>query len=191
VTYRCLVSDVHYTNASAIGSEAARAAWALAAREALIETAQVYNSVITYKALAEYVQTRTLVRTKQLTHHWIGDVLGRVAVDCGQRGEPILSALCVDSTGSVGAAYANAVRAVLGDDIGDADDHAAAERLACYGHFGAHLPPGGGVAALTPALRQRRERARKSKAASPDKPLNVCPTCNTLLPASGVCDYCD
>lgn len=191
MAYRGSVSDVYFTNASAIGSEAARATWALAARDALIETARVYHSVITYKELSTYVQERSKVKTNQLMHYWIGDVLGRVAKDCGERGEPILSALAVDSTGSVGASYASSVSSVLGDDIGDPDDHAARERLACYGHFGATIPRGGGVPALTPALQKRRERAKKTAAANPDKPLNVCPTCNTLLPASGVCDYCD
>jgi hypothetical protein len=185
------VSDPVYTNASAIGSEAARATWALAARETLIATAADYHAVISYKELAESVQQRTLVRTTQMRHHWLGDVLGRVTVECGRRGEPLLPSLCVDATGSVGPGYAANVSQVAGDDIGDPDDHAAQERLACYGHFGAELPRGGGVAALTPMLQKRRDRARKSRATDPDRPVKVCPTCHTAVPASGICDYCD
>lgn len=183
--------DLPYTNATAIGSEAARATWALAARESLIATAGTYHAVTTFKELADAVQERSRVRTTQMRHHWIGDVLARVTVECARRGEPLLAALCVDATGSVGAGYAAAVAEVVGDDIGDPDDHAAQERLACYGHFGAELPRGGGVAALTPMLQKRRERARKSRATDPDRPVRVCPSCHTAVPASGVCDYCD
>ena len=36
------------------------------------------------------------------------------------------------------------VIAARGSLDGDADDHAARERLECYRHFGAELPAGGG-----------------------------------------------
>lgn len=179
-----------YTQASEIGDEAARSTWALAAREVLITTAGSYHAVITYKELAALVQERALIRTDQRTHYWIGDVLGRVARDCAARNEPMLSSLCVDATGSVGKGYAAAVGELRDLSTVDADDHAAQERLLCYRHFEADLPKGGGVPALTPQLRERRDRAFARVVVS-DKMPTICATCNMALPASGQCDYCD
>jgi hypothetical protein len=182
-------TEVPYTNASAIGTEHARATWALAAREQLIDTAGSYQAVITYKELADSVQARTRIRTDQLRHYWVGDVLGRVARDCTERGEPLLSSLCVDASGSVGTTYAAVVLEVRGKAPKDSDDHAATERLACYKHFGATLPHGGGTPALTSQLSAKRTRDRK--AAAEDKPLNVCPIHFTTFSVTGVCDQCE
>ena len=164
--------------------------WAAQARNALIETAGSYNSVITYKELSELVQERSGVTTSQLMHHWIGGVLGHVTQECAERDEPNLSSLCVDSTGSVGAGYVTAVGKVHGKLEGNADDHAAAERLRCYGHFGATLPAGGGFPELTPQVQRKRDRESAVRMAAIREP-GICPTCNTAVPASGVCDYCD
>ena len=199
-----------YTNASVVGSEHARATWALAARERLIETARSYHSVLTYQELADFVQQRTLVRTDQAMRYWIGDVLTRVGMDCAGRGEPLLSALCVNASGSVGAGYAGAVERARGETPADPDDHAAHERLECHRHFGAELPETGGVAALTPEVEAKRSRARtpgsgsrggsrrtastgtsRAAAKAPEKPLNLCPVHFTQLPATGVCDLCE
>lgn len=75
-----------------------------AARERLIATARVYHAVTTYKELAQEIQVDTGVRTRMLLMNWIGAVLGLVAEDCAKRGEPLLSALCVNQEGSVGRA---------------------------------------------------------------------------------------
>ncbi|HZJ05769.1 MAG TPA: hypothetical protein VFD59_09895 [Nocardioidaceae bacterium] len=156
----------------------------------LLAAAGRYHGVVTYKELAAQVQHRTGIRTKQLMHYWIGDVLGRVSADCSRRGEPLLSSLCVNAGGSVGDGYAVAVHATSGVTPGDPDDHAAHERLACYRHFGAaDLPSDGGVPALTPKLAATRGRARQAKAI--DRPIAMCPTCHMQLPATGVCDHCD
>jgi hypothetical protein len=184
-------SSQEWREASEVGIEEARAAWALAARPILIEVATHYHEVITYKDLALEAQRVTGVRTSQQMHYWIGDVLGRVSRDSFGRGEPLLSALCVNADGSVGERYAASVAdttADLADD--DGDDHAALQRLACYRHFGAgDLPDDGGSPALTPALTARRARAKKVRLA--EAPVDVCPTCNTQLPATKVCDnYC-
>src|SRR3712207_8305122 len=88
--------------------------WTHEARERLIETAGSYHAVITYGELAEDVQARSGLRTKQLPWHWIGEVLGAVADDCARRDEPILSALCVHRDGTVGDGYAKAVHRVRG-----------------------------------------------------------------------------
>lgn len=193
-------AKVRYTNAKTVGAEHARATWALAARELLIDAAKSYHSLVTYQELAEFVQRRTLIRTDQLMHYWIGDVLTRVAKDCAQRREPILSALCVNASGSVGAGYASVVHEIRGEVLDQPDVHASHERLDCYRHFGADLPAGGGVPALTPQLEVKRIRSRPrpgssprtpATARSPEKPLNLCPVHFTQLPATGVCDDCD
>ena len=59
-----------------------------------------------------------------------------------------------------------------------------------YRYFQApDLPADGGSPALTPQLTARRARAKKIRLA--EAPIDVCPTCNTQLPATKVCDnYC-
>jgi hypothetical protein len=179
-----------WRDASEVGIEESRAAWAEAARPILIGVAQHYHEVITYKALATEAQRVTGVRTSQQMHYWIGDVLGRVSRDSFRRGEPLLSALCVNADGSVGERYAASVADTTADLTDDGDDHAALQRLACYRHFEAvDLPADGGSPALTPALAARRARAKKVRLA--EAPVDVCPKCNTQLPATKVCDnYC-
>lgn len=176
-------------DASEMGDDAARTAWAESAREVLIETAGKYHSVITSKELAATVMSRSNIVTKRPSHYWIGDVLGRVAMDSAKRGEPLLSSLCVNADGSVGAGYAPSVVAARGEISGDPDDHAARERLECYRAFGADLPSGGGSWALTPRLSASRSRERRAAAAEKMPPL--CPKCHTAVPSTGICDYCD
>jgi len=170
--------------------EESRAAWAEAARPILIDVAQHYNAVITYKDLAEEAQRVTGVRGSQQMHYWIGDVLGRVSRESFSRGEPLLSSLCVKADGTVGERYAVAVAETTDDLTADADDHAAAQRLACYRFFEASdLPNDGGQPTLTPQLTARRARAKKVRLA--EVPIDVCPSCNQQLPATKVCDnYC-
>jgi hypothetical protein len=176
-------------DAAEVGEDASRVAWADAAREVLLETAAKYHSVITSKELATAVMERSNIHTKRPSHYWIGDVLTRVATECAERGEPLLSSLCVNADGSVGASYAASVVAVRGSLDSDADDHAARERLECHRAFGADLPSGGGSWALTPRLSASRSRERRAAAAEKLPPL--CPKCHTAVPATGVCDYCD
>ena len=170
-----------------VGPEEARAAWAVAARDVLVPTARNYRGLITFKELAAAVQKKSGITTTQLTTYWIGDVLSRVAEDCSSRGEPNLSALCVDATGSVGSGYVAIVQRVRGEAPEDGDMHAAEERLECHRFFGADLPTGGGTRALSTQEKSRRDRAKK--AAPYDG--NTCSKCNMELPASGMCDYCD
>ncbi|HET6561648.1 MAG TPA: hypothetical protein VFG72_07215 [Marmoricola sp.] len=198
------LDPLRYTNATTVGQEHARATWALAARERLVETAGVYHGTISFKELADFVQRRSLVKTTQLHMHWIGDVLGRVSGECARRGEPFLAALCVDARGHVGGGYVTAVEQHRGPISGDPDEHAAHERLDCYRHFGAPLPEGGGEPAYAPkpvakavAAEGTAPRVRASRAKAPakpvveEKPLVVCPVHFTVVPASGVCDMCD
>jgi hypothetical protein len=186
--------NLPYPTATAVGQEHARATWALAARERLIETARTYHAVLTYKELSEFVQRRSLIKTNQLQQHWIGDVLGRVATTCAENGEPLLSSLCVDAHGRVSARYITAVEQHRGELVGDPDEHAAKERLECHRFFGAQLPPDGGVPARTSQLKS--PRARTTTKAAPkvvpvEKPPVLCPVHFQVVPASGVCDLCD
>jgi hypothetical protein len=207
-----------WVNAAVIGQEAARQTWALAAREKLEETARTYGAVVTYKELADWVQERSLIRTKQLHMHWIGDVLARVSAACHERGEPLLSALCVDARGHVGPGYAVAVEMQRGTPLADPDDHASHERLACHRWHGADLPEDGGLPVVTvrppapraPARTTSRSpggqgaspraatptrtagsRTTSRPASAPEKPLAVCPVHSTVLPATGICDDCE
>ncbi|MEO7942846.1 MAG: hypothetical protein ABIR34_05540 [Marmoricola sp.] len=198
-------------DASDVGSTAARAAWADAARPVLLEAAGRYRATVTYKQLAAAVQQSTGITTTQPMHQWIGDVLGRVTDECQARGEPLLSSLCVSIQGSVGQGYADAVEHARGTRPTDPDDQAAHERLSCYRHWEATgLPRDGGTplrtAHFTP-VRKASSRKTAPRSAAPrkaptrkptlapaapaPKPIPLCPRCFTQVPASGVCDYCD
>ena len=174
-----------------VGPEAARLAWAAAAREVLVELAGTYQAVITHKELAQLVMERSGVTTRQLSQHWIGDVLVAVGEDSVARDEPILSALVVDALGSVGKGYAAAggsAAKIEPAELEDADDRAAIERFKCYELFGATMPEDGGRAALTPRLARSRERQRAARIAAIEP--TVCPSCNFVVPPTGVCDNC-
>ena len=203
------MNEVPWIEAATIGSEASRETWALAARHILADTAGEYHAVITAPELADAVQQRSRIRTRQGAHYWIGDVLYRVAEDCHRRREPLLSALCVTASGRMGDWYADTVLTVRGEHVGDAEEHAAVERLDCYRVHGAELPPGGGEPARPVRVRAERTRTprsttrattRAAKATKTAKPARVvkveaapkiCDRCFTALPASGHCDYCD
>ena len=165
----------------------AQALWVAAAREHLVATAKVYHAVTTYKELAEQVQAGTGVRTRMLMMNWIGGVLGLVAEDCARRGEPLLSALCVNQEGSVGPGYGPSVASLRGETPDDGDSHAAHERLACYRHFGARIPVDGGRPALTPTMQRRRDRETAQR---PERRGAICPSCFVELPVSGTCMNC-
>ncbi len=177
-------------DAADLGPEASRAAWASAARDVLLMTVNKYQSVITQKELAARVQTLAGVSTTQQIRHWIGDVLRLVAQECGSRNEPLLHALVVDDSGSVGDSYAAAVVAAGQDLPADPDDHAARERLACYRHYeSANLPADGGRPELVAKLAAARTRARK--ASFEERHVPLCPKCHLQLAATGECGNCD
>ena len=170
----------------------ARSAWVPLARESLLQTAQTYNAYVTYRDLAEELQSKSGIRTKQLTHYWIGKVLGAVSHECHQLDEPLLSSLCVHQNGSVGASYGSALDETYGGPRPDDLDVAAAEeRLKCYGHFGAQVPADGGQPTLTPMLaatRKKRALATRAKAAiEVEVERGICPECHLRLPSSGRC----
>ena len=114
--------------------------------------------------------------------NWIGDVLTLVGTDCHERGEPLLSALCVQKDGTIGDGYGVALVKINGGDApDDLDQQAAEERLRCYQHFGAVMPADGGRAQLTPEVTARRRKAAKQ--AKEDAPKVTCPKCNIVLAA--------
>jgi hypothetical protein len=198
-------------DATEVGTATARAAWAEAARPVLLDAAGRYRAKVTYSQLATAVQQATGITTAQPVHQWISDVLGRVTDECQSRGEPLLSSLCVTAQGSVGQGYADAVERARGTRPSDPDDHAAHERLSCYQHWHAEgLPRDGGTplrtAHFTPARKAAPRKAaprpaspRRAPAGTPTaarkaaetKPVQLCPSCFTAVPASGICDYCD
>jgi hypothetical protein len=182
------LDEESWQDATDVGNETARTAWAEAARGILADAARHYGSTVSHKEMSTLVQESTRIRTRQPAHYWIGDVLGRVARDCAGRDEPMLSSLCVNAQGSVGADYAPVVAELTGTPIPDGDDHAAHERLACHRHFEATMPASGGHAQLTDRLAAARTRSRK--AAKEARPADVCPSCNMALPATGECDSC-
>lgn len=182
-TYR--ISD-----GSRVEFSAAVAAWTTAALPVLERVARTYHATITYQELGEEVQQITGIHTRMLLMHWIGQVLGGASRESHRRGQPMLSALCVHSDGTVGIGYSQAIMDNYGGPLpADLDMHAAEERLRCYQYFGANLPPGGGKPALTPQVAARRVwLTRQARGATPDQPY--CPICNLMLPVSGICDNC-
>ena len=207
------MSDVPWVEATTIGSEDAHATWALAARMRLEEVAREYHAVIGYAELADWVQQRSRIRTRQQPGQWMPDVLFRTMQDNRDRREPLLASLCVDASGHVLANYAGCVQYLRGTEPSDADRHAAEERLACYRWFGAELPAGGGEpgpmpterplrrtaevgGSSRPGARARTGRSAPTQSARPrvartDVVPAICPRCYMALPASGQCDTCD
>jgi hypothetical protein len=199
-------------DAAEVGWSTAREAWAEAARPVLLQAAGRYRATVTWKQLSGAVQESSGITTSQPVAKWIGDVLARVTTDSHSRNEPLLSSLCVSMQGSVGEQYAEAVEQARGVRPADPDEHAAEERLACYRHWEATgLPRDGGTPLRTAHFKPVRRaaapkatprvagtprsstrKAAPAKAAPPaEKPIRLCPTCFTQVPASGICDYCD
>ncbi len=178
------------SDGSAVEMADAKAAWVPLAREALLGVAGVYHGLISSADLAATLQSQSGIHTKQLTHYWIGDVLSSVAADCHAKDEPLLSALCVQQNGQIGAGYAAAFTDAYGDPAPeDLDMSAAEERLKCYQFFGAKMPADGGHPALTPQVATKRRTAQKR--AQEDRVRPVCPTCHLTVPANGRCDTCE
>lgn len=166
------------------------AAWTAAAVPILERVAEIYNATITYQELGRQVQDITGIHTRVLLMNWIGQVLAGASRESHRKGQPMLSALCVHSDGTVGDGYGQAVienyKCELPHDL---DMHAAEERLRCYRHIGAILPQDGGRPELTPQVATRRAwAAQRAQISVPNQ--KCCPTCNIALPLSGQCDYC-
>jgi hypothetical protein len=90
------------SDGSRVEFAAAVAAWTAAAVPVLERVARTYHATISYKEPGEEVQHVTGIRTRVLLMNWIGQVLGGVSRISHRRGQPMLSALCVHSDGTVG-----------------------------------------------------------------------------------------
>lgn len=170
-----------------VASDTADALWARSAREALIETARSYHAVIAYKELAAKIVSDSGIKTSFILPSWIGKVLGEVERESSERGEPLLSSLCVRQDGTVGDGYGVAAGANLTD--ANREKHAAMERFKCNQHFGATMPDDGGQPAMTRQPRPKAERVSRVRAEP--KVGALCPTCFMETSITGVCDNCD
>ncbi|MGC5019225.1 hypothetical protein [Micromonospora sp. DT47] len=175
-------------NGDQISAQEAWDIWAYHAYDILVEVAGSYHAIITYGELRDRFQASSGIRTSALLQNWIGEVLNRVIREAHRRGDPPLSALVVRlDDGMVGGGYEEVLQVTGGPPVADEiarEKHAAAARLACYRHFGAALPTGGGVPALAPKLRATLKR----NAPEPRRPL--CPSCFVQLPVIGACASC-
>ncbi|MGJ9414137.1 hypothetical protein ACHAAC_15650 [Aeromicrobium sp. CF4.19] len=181
------------------------ARWTPAALEVLRETASRYGAVITTYQLADEVTARTGVPSPTERRTWIGDLVEMTALAAERAGDPPLTSLCVQRDGTVGEAYVRVVAATTGDIVRDVEQRAAEDRLACYRALAENMPADGGTprparprSPSRPGSTSRPAGTRKAAATSSRatnaaavKPVAVCPTCFTALPATGQCDYCD
>lgn len=174
-----------------VSYEDAVVAWKAAAVPYLEGVAGTYGSFVTYKEFGEAVQEASGIRTRLLLHHWTSKVLAAVT-ESSAPDEPMLTALVVRQDQGMGAGYAKAAGARDGAVPDDPELHAARERLACYGRYGATLPSNGGEPRFTPRVAAVRSGRLASGAARPDPPKRpACPTCFLSLPASGLCHVCE
>ena len=186
----------HLANGKYVSQADAIRQWTPAAREVLIETARQYGGWITYQELSDRIQKSTGITTDQLLAHWIGRVLGAVAADAEQRGEPRLTSVCVTAERLIGDGYPGVP---AGTDARTRERVAAEDRLECYRFFGATMPADGGtptVLAPLPARPARSDRPVRSRAAAaPTAPSaalreTTCPHCFMVVPAAAACRDC-
>lgn len=174
-----------------VGTREGRPAWALAAFEVLVETAERYNAVVVYSDLADQVQRRSGMATRALQRNWIGKVLSDVVVRCHQEGLPPLTALVVHkSDGQVGVGYDEVLR-VAGldpiDDQAEREEHAASARLECYRRWCANVP-----ADAAPTLSDRmQEVASRRRLPTVVRVGEMCKLCFLQKPTSGQCPQCE
>ena len=114
------------------------------------------------------MQRRSGIRTRQLWHHWIDEVIGRVALESARLDEPLIVSLCADDAGLVAEGYAVAVRAVTGERPETPNAHAAKERLECYRYFEAvGLPADGGSVAPATTVSAHKAATKAGAVAHP------------------------
>jgi hypothetical protein len=192
---------------TAVVAASAQEACNRAARPVLVQVARRYGALTTADDVAEEAQAISGVRTREPVSEWIDAVLDAVDVECIARGEPWLSAFCVDSEGRMSDRYRLLAQSVEGSGV-EVNMHAATQRVEAHRYHGATLPVDGGKPTLPPQLAKQRASTPKAKTtrtrtAAPKKPVTprkhknpevvraVCPTCFLQLPASGRCDNCD
>ncbi|WP_231951439.1 hypothetical protein [Nocardia terpenica] len=132
----------------------ATVAWALAAHEVLLETAQDYGHFVTMNELAARVQEMSGVRTDAPTRTWVDAVLRKVARRCRSADEPPLTALCVRQNHTVTDSYKYVLELAALPIPDDLELHAAYARWQCYHTYGTDVPAG--IPPLTPKVAARR-----------------------------------
>ncbi|SNR98692.1 hypothetical protein, partial [Blastococcus mobilis] len=164
------------------------AAWVEATEPILERVAATYNGTIRYEQLRDQLFDETGYRTRSLMTNWISQVLGPVQNATRAEAKPPLTSLVVlTGTGGVGPGYINHEHPA-GDFTSDDERQraAAVDRLTCYRTYCEHVPEDA-APQMTPVYVAKQTRRQK-----PDpRPRRTCPMCNTVLPASGRCDYCD
>lgn len=167
------------------------ALWAVAAIPVLEEVASTFGGYITYKALKERVIAETDVQSNQQLNFWSSTMLNRVIQLCQERNLPPLSSLVVNAgDGMVGSGFNEVLRRsgreTVWDDPYKLELIAAEERLTCYRVYCLSMPDD-----AEPRLtREYSARVKREKKSEP-KVRPTCTKCQTLLPATGLCDYCD
>src|SRR4051812_1217527 len=145
----------------AVDAAAAQEAWSRAARPVLVQVARRYGALTTADDVAEEVQAVSGIRTREPAREWIDGVLDAVDVECIARGEPWLSAFCVDSEGRMSDRYRQLVASADGSSV-EVNMHAATQRVEAHRYHGATLPVDGGKPVLPPQLAKQRASATKS-----------------------------
>ncbi|PBB07189.1 hypothetical protein CKW39_14700 [Kocuria sp. WRN011] len=167
--------------------------WAEATVPKLEDVASRCGDYISYGELAEYLFEQTNVRTDQRLDYWIRHVLGMVLDYCDTKRLPALPTLVVQKkTGMVGpgfSAWLPRIGLPATQEPKVLEWVAAQERLKCYRHFGADVPP---EARPTPTREYAALLYRDERSASKWTPVPkaTCPECGTVLPMSGQCDNC-
>ncbi|WP_307817488.1 hypothetical protein [Nocardia acididurans] len=178
----------------AVSFRDAAVAWALAAHEALAETASGYGHFVTINELADRVQEMSGIRTAAPTRTWMDAILRKVARRCHNAGEPPLTALCVKQNHKVSDSYKYVLELAHLPIPADMEVHAAYARWQCYAAYGADIPADGGVPPLIPKsgapLSVTPTRIAPAPKPDPEPRAAVCSSCFTQLPANGVCYYC-
>ncbi len=190
------------TEGHALNRSEAIALWLPFAEQVLTRVAATPYAVITYKDLADQVQSASGVHTEQLIPHWMGTLLDALIVAGHEAGRPPLTALVVHKEdGTVGEGYDAVIRAeglAPPQDPLTRENHAAQGRVACYRWAGAPEPAEGWVPRLATEVRQRRATVRtraaavaRPRAAVAQAVVAICPRCFVEMPVSGRCDSCD
>lgn len=167
------------------------ALWAAAAIPVLEEVASTFGGYITYKDLKERVTAVTDVQSNQQLNFWSNTMLNRVIQLCEERNLPPLSSLVVNAgDGMVGSGFNEVLRRsgreMVWDDPYKLEVIAAAERFICYQTYCSSIPED----AEPQLTREYSARVKREKKGEP-KVRPACTKCQMLLPATGVCDYCD
>ena len=107
--------------------------WIPEARKVLIKAARA-DSVVRFRDFVDRVEGGSGVPGAGYAV-WMHTTLRDLAELCLKRGEPILSALCVNRDGTVAGGYAEAIEKHGHNDV---EQHAALERQKCYLYYKLH-----------------------------------------------------